>query len=169
MAATSTITPFRVNKTPTSSFDASARTLVAFADISELVAAGIAADAEVLHFGDPAMAAYADAAADAWARCQTAVTLFLLRPDADPILKAAARQVDGLLRDWGEVPETLDLYTLTVRRLADRCLTLRTEWSRCVATELTHLAMLLGTLVADAVAETDLVADDAAFLSIPEA
>lgn len=169
MATSATITPFRVNKSPTCSFDASARTLAAFAEITDLIAAGIAADAEVLHFGDPAMAAYADGAADAWARCQTAVTLFLLRQDVDPILKAATRQVDGLLRDRGEAPESLDLYPLTVRRLADRGFKLRTEWSRLVATELTHLAALLCTLVADAVAEIDLAADDAAFLSIPEA
>ena len=169
MATSSTITPFRVIKSPTSSFEASSRTLAAFAEITDFVADGIAADAEVVQFGDPALAAYADAAADAWAKCQTAVSLFLLRQDVDPILKAAARQVDGLLRDRGEAPEELDLYPLTLRRLAERCLTLRTEWSRQVSAELTHLAALLGTLVADAVAEIDMAADDAAFLSIPEA
>ena len=169
MADTPVITPFRVNKSPTSLFDASARTLAAFARMSDLLAAGIAADAEVVQFGDPAMSAYADAAADAWAQCQMTTTLFLLRQDADPILKAAARQVDGLLRDRGEAPEELDLYPLTLRRLAERCLTLRTEWSRQVSAELTHLAALLGTLVADAVAEIDVAADDATFLSIPEA
>ncbi|MCB5198770.1 hypothetical protein LGQ03_05915 [Loktanella sp. TSTF-M6] len=169
MAISSTITPFRVNKSPTSSFDASALALIAFAQIADLIAAGVAADAEVVQFGDPALAAYADAAADAWAQCQTAVTVFLMRQDVDPILKAAARQVDGLLRDRGDAPEELDLYPLTLRRLAERCLTLRTEWSRQVSAELTHLAALLGALVADAVAEIDLAADDAAFLSIPEA
>ncbi len=168
MATLATITHLRVNKTPTAPLKASACTLAAFAQINTLIATGIAADGEVVHYGDLSMLAYADDAADVWARCQTAVTVFTLRPDVDPILAAAARQIDSLLRDRGETTEVLNFYPLTVLRLADRCMMLRTEWSRMVAAELHRTVELLSALVVEAVAAADLATDDAAFLSIPE-
>jgi hypothetical protein len=96
------------------------------------------------------------------------VTAFTLRPGMDPILTAAARQIDGLLRDRGETTEVLNFYPLTVLRLAKRCIMLRTEWSRMVAAELHRTVELLSVLVDEAVAKADLPSDEAAFLSIPE-
>lgn len=168
MANLATIMRSRVNETPTASFKTSACTLADFMTLNTLLAASIAADSNVIFYGDPSLSAYADDAADIWARCQTAVTVFMLRPDVDPILAAAGRQIDGLLRDRGETPEMLELYPLTVLRLADRYKTLQTEWSRMVAAELNRTAKLLGALVVEAVAVDDVPADEAAFLSIPE-
>ena len=168
-------TPFGVYNTPNPT--APATSLAAFIAITKDLLVMIEADEDAGQWGEIALTKLYSEAADAEARCKTAVSHFLAGTQNDPVLHAAALQIDGLIHDLGDAPGMLARYPYAVTRLADLC-TLRAtvnvghgiidmHSTRC-AEALRHAADLLGRMVESAVAcETMTVPDDPS-LSIPE-
>ena len=168
-------TPFGVSDTPNHSIPATA--LAAFIAITRDLLLMIEADEDAGPWGEIALTRLYSEAADAEARCKTAVSHFLARPQTDPVLHAAAWQIDGLIHDLGDAPDMLARYPHVVTRLADLC-TLRSAVNaqrgivdmhniRC-ADALRHAAVLLGRMVESAAACEALTVPDDPSLSIPE-
>ena len=168
-------TPFGVSNTPIHATPATS--LAAFIAITKDLLVMIETDEDVGSWGDTALSDFCDKAADAEARCKTSVSHFLVRRQTDPVLHAAALQIDGLVHDLGDAPGMLARYPHAVMRLADLC-TLRSAVNaqrgivdmhhiRC-ADALRHAAVLLGRMVESAAAEADVTVPDDPSLSIPE-
>ena len=175
MSDYSNTTPVGVSNTPINM--AAATSLAAFIAITKVLSAMIEADEDAGPFGEPALSGLCDEAADAEARCRTSVSDFLARTQIDPVLHAAAVQIDGILNDMGTAPDMLVHYLHAVARLASLC-TLRAAMNarrgvidlhntRC-SDALHHTAMLLGRMVESAIALTCVTIQDDPHLSIPE-
>jgi hypothetical protein len=178
MSNTCNTTPIGVANTPIHTATAvSAPALAAFTAITELLLVMIEAHEDAGPFGDTALSGLADDAADAEARCKTAVSHFLMQPMTDPVLQTAAVQINGLLHDLGDAPDMLARYPHVVAQLADLC-TLRAVANNhrgiidmhniCCAKVLHDTAVLLTRMVeSDAALSCVMVHDDPA-LSISE-
>ena len=168
-------TPFGVSNTLNRTVPATS--LAAFIAVTKDLLVMIETDEDVGPWGDTALSDFCDKAADAEARCKTAVSHFLAGTQNDPVLHAAAVQIDGLIHDLGDAPGMLARYPHAVMRLADLC-TLRAtvnvghgiidmHSTRC-AEALRHAADLLGRMVESAAACEAMTLTDDPSLSIQD-
>ena len=174
MSNTPNTTPLGVSNSP---IHTPATSLAAFIAITNDILVMIETDEDAGQWGEIALTKLASNAACAEARCKTSVSHFLARPQTDPVLHAAARQIDGLIHDLGDAPGMLARYPHAVMRLADLCAlraALNTQRgiidmhsTRC-AEALRRAACLLGRMVESAAACEAVTLTDDPSLSIQD-